>query len=85
TYMVDGVIHYCVANMPGSVPNTSAYALNNATLPFISALADKRLQALKEDSHLMNGLTVYKGMITNEPVASALGYDYVAPEIALAS
>ncbi len=85
TYMVEGVIHYCVANMPGSVPNTSAYALNNATLPFISALADKRLQALKEDSHLLNGLTVYKGMITNEPVASALGYDYVAPEIALAS
>ncbi len=85
TYMVDGVIHYCVANMPGSVPNTSAYALNNATLPFISALADKRLQALKEDGHLLNGLTVYKGMITNEPVASALGYDYVAPEKALAS
>lgn len=84
-YMVDGVIHYCVANMPGSVPNTSAYALNNATLPFISALADKRLQALMDDRHLLNGLTVYKGMITNEPVASALGYDYVAPEKALAS
>lgn len=85
TYVVDGVIHYCVANMPGSVPNTSAYALNNATLPFISALANKRVQALKDDHHLLNGLTVYKGMITNEPVAHALGYDYVAPEKALAS
>ena len=82
--MVDGVIHYCVANMPGAVPHTSAYALNNATLPFILTLADKGLQALKHDPHLLHGLTIHKGMVTNKPVADALGYDYVAPEQALA-
>lgn len=83
-YMVDGVIHYCVANMPGAVPHTSAYALNNATLPFILALADKGLQAMQHDPHLLHGLTIHKGMVTNKPVADALGYDYVAPEQALA-
>lgn len=82
-YVVDGVIHYCVANMPGAVPYTSAYALNNVTLPFILALADKGLQALNDDLHLLHGLNVHKGMVTNKPVADALGYDYVAPEQAL--
>ena len=84
-YVIDGVIHYCVANMPGAVPHTSAYALNNATLPFILALADKGLQALKDDLHLLNGLNVHKGMVTNKAVADALAYNYVAPALALAN
>lgn len=84
TYMVDGVIHYCVANMPGAVPRTSAYALNNATLPFVLALADHGLEALQRDPHLMNGLNVHKGFVTNRPVAEALNYDYVEPRTALA-
>jgi alanine dehydrogenase len=83
TYVVDGVIHYCVANMPGSVPRTSAYALNNATLPFVLALADRGLQALHDDPHLLNGLNVHKGLVTNQAVATALGYAYHAPEAAL--
>lgn len=82
-YIVDNVLHYCVANMPGSVPQTSAYALNIATLPFMLALANKGLQALHEDHHLRNGLTIHRGLVTNAPVAGALGYDYVAPERAL--
>jgi alanine dehydrogenase len=83
TYVVDGVIHYCVANMPGAVPRTSAYALNNATLPFVLALAKYGLQALKRDPHLLNGLNVHRGMVTNEAVAEALGRVYVEPLKAL--
>lgn len=82
-YMEEGVIHYCVANMPGSVPNTSAYALNNATLPYIVALADHGLDALRRDRHLRNGLNVHRGMVTYAPVAEALGYDFVDAEDAL--
>jgi alanine dehydrogenase len=82
-YLVDGVIHYCVVNMPGAVPRTSTYALNNVTMPFILALADHGLQALESDPHLRNGLTVHGGKITNRAVAKALGYAYVAPEQAL--
>lgn len=82
-YLVDSVIHYCVVNMPGAVPRTSAYALNNATLPFILALADHGLHALERDPHLRNGLTVHGGKITNQAVAEALGYAFVAPEQAL--
>jgi len=84
TYVVDGVIHYCVANMPGGVPKTSTHALNNATLPFVMALADKGWrQALREDPHLRNGLNVWNGEITCEPVARALGYAYVRADVAL--
>ncbi len=84
TYVVDGVIHYCVANMPGGVPKTSTHALNNATLPFVVALANKGWQrALGEDRHLRNGLNIWNGKVTCEPVAEALGYDYVPPERAL--
>lgn len=83
TYIVDGVIHYCVANMPGAVPRTSTFALNNATLPFAMALADKGLVALKEDIHLRNGLNVHKGQITHAGVAASLGYEYVEPLTAL--
>jgi alanine dehydrogenase len=79
-YVVDDVIHYCVANMPGAVPKTSAQALNNATLPFVLALADKGWkQALRDDAHLRQGLNVHDGMVTHEAVARDLGYDYVDP------
>ena len=75
TYVVDGVIHYCVANMPGGVPRTSTFALNNATLPFVLALADKGWkEALADDAHLKNGLNVAFGKVTCQPVAEALGY-----------
>ncbi len=77
TFVVDGVIHYCVANMPGGVPKTSAHALNNATLPFVMALAAKGWKrALAEDRHLLNGLNVWDGKVTCEPVAQALGLPY---------
>lgn len=75
TYEVDGIVHYCVANMPGAVPLTSSHALNNATLPFGLALANKGLQALIDDPNLRNGLNVHRGRITNTPVAEALGYE----------
>jgi alanine dehydrogenase len=84
TYIVDDVVHYCVANMPGAVPQTSTHALNNATLPFTLALADKGAkQAMLDDPHLLGGLNVCGGVVTEEHVATALGYDYVDPEIAL--
>jgi alanine dehydrogenase len=83
-YVVDGVTHYCVANMPGGVPRTSTFALNNATLPFVLGLAGKGWkQALRDDAHLKNGLNVAFGKVTCEPVAQALGYAYVAPESVL--
>jgi alanine dehydrogenase len=86
TFVVDGVIHYCVANMPGAVPKTSTHALNNATLPFVLELADKGLdRALIENPHLRAGLNVYRGRVTHPAVAESLGYDFVAPEQALAA
>lgn len=75
TYEVDGVVHYCVANMPGAVPVTSAQALNNATLHYGLALADRGLKAIAEDRHLRAGLNVHKGRVTNQAVAEALGYE----------
>ncbi len=79
-YVVDGVTHYCVANMPGAVPRTSTFALNNATRPFVLALADKGVRrALSEDEHLRNGLNVHDGSITCRAVAEAQGLPYVAP------
>lgn len=83
TYEIDGIVHYCVANMPGAVPLTSSYALNNATLPFGLALADKGTEAIAADPHLRNGLNVHKGRITNEAVAEALNLEMNAPEDAL--
>jgi alanine dehydrogenase len=80
TYEVDGIVHYCVANMPGAVPITSTHALNNATLQHGLALADRGLRAIAEDRHLRNGLNVHKGRVTNRAVAEALGYEAVAPE-----
>jgi alanine dehydrogenase len=84
TYVVDGVVHYCVANMPGGVANTSTFALNNVTLPYVSAIADKGYRrALLEDRHLMAGLNVHRGQITHEAVARDLGLPYTPPEQAL--
>jgi alanine dehydrogenase len=84
TYIVDDVVHYCVANMPGAVPRTSTFALNNATLPFILRLANKGYkQALLDDQHLMNGLNVMNGHVTNQSVAEALGFSFVEPKAAL--
>ncbi|WP_127523572.1 alanine dehydrogenase [Mesorhizobium sp. Z1-4] len=85
TYEVDGIVHYCVANMPGAVPITSAHALNNATLYYGLQLADKGLKALVDDPHLRNGLNVHKGRITNHAVAEALGYEMAEPKAALAA
>jgi len=84
TYVVDGVVHYCVANMPGAVPRTSTYALNNSTLPFVISLADKGAkQAMSDNQHLRNGLNVAGGAITEPAVASALGLDHVPADRAL--
>jgi len=84
TYVVDGVIHYCVANMPGAVARTSTFALNNATVGHAVALATKGWkQALRDDVHLRNGLNVCEGKVTYEAVARDLGYDYVAAESVL--
>ncbi len=86
TYAVDDVIHYCVANMPGSVPRTSTFALNNVTLPHVISLADKGYKkALQDDPHLRAGLNVHKGDVTYEQVANALGYPYRDPLDALAA
>ena len=79
-YTVDGVIHYCVANMPGAVPHTSTYALNYATLPFVTELADHGVaKALKRNAHLRNGLNVCRGEITCREVAAACGLHYTEP------
>ncbi|MFO1133235.1 MAG: alanine dehydrogenase [Hyphomicrobiales bacterium] len=85
TYVVDGVIHYCVANMPGGVARTSTFALNNVTLPFALAIANKGWKkALSDDVHLRNGLNVADGKVTYKAVADDLGYAYVPAEKVLA-
>lgn len=77
TYIVDGVVHYCVANMPGAMARTSTFALNNATLPFVVDLADRGYrEALLADEHLANGLNVHRGKLTHPAVAQNLGLDY---------
>jgi hypothetical protein len=77
--VVDGVVHYCVANMPGAVPRTSTFALGNATRPFVLALADKGFpRALIDDVHLQNGLNVHDGKVTCRAVADALRLPYTA-------
>lgn len=84
TYIVDDVVHYCVANMPGGVARTSTIALTNATLPFAVALANKGAkQALLDDAHLMNGLNVHDGKVTYKAVADVLGYAFAEPKAAL--
>jgi alanine dehydrogenase len=80
-YVVDGVIHFCVTNMPGAVARTSTFALNNATLPFVLALADKGWRkAIADDPHLRNGLNVHAGKLTCRPVAEAQGLVFTPPE-----
>lgn len=83
TYVIDGVVHYCVANMPGAVPVTSTEALNNATLQYGLMLADRGLAAITENVHLRAGLNVHRGRITNSAVAEALGYEMAEPLQAL--
>src|SRR5580658_1341006 len=79
TYLLDGVIHYCVTNMPGAVPRTSTFALTNATLPYVKALADHGWRkAISKDAGLAQGLNVHAGQLTHAAVASALGIDYHA-------
>jgi alanine dehydrogenase len=86
TFVVDGVVHYCVANMPGAVPSTSTYALNNVTSPYALAIADRGYkQALLDNPNFREGLNVYRGKVTYQAVASDLGYDYVDPVTALAT
>jgi alanine dehydrogenase len=79
TYEVDGVTHYCVANMPGAVPITSTYALTNATMPYVVRLASGGLAALHDDPGFMRGLNVYGGQVTYAPVAEAVGVEAVDP------
>ncbi|HEX7062756.1 MAG TPA: alanine dehydrogenase [Woeseiaceae bacterium] len=84
TYVVDGVVHYCVTNMPGAVPRTSTFALTNVTLPFVRALAKLGWrEALSRDRHLANGLNVHAGHVNHEAVARDLGYEYLSAEEAL--
>ena len=80
TYLVDGVVHYCVANMPGAVARTSTFALTNATYPFVEALANRGLMAMAGDHHLRNGLSVHRGVLTSAPVAQAQQLDFVSAE-----
>ena len=81
TFLVDGVLHYCVANMPGAVARTSTFALTNATYPFVGALANRVVvNALSIDHHLRNGLSIHKGVLTSEPVAQAQGLDFALSE-----
>ena len=83
-FVVDDIVHYCVANMPGAVPRTSTFALNNATLPFVLAVANKGAkQAMLDDPHLLEGLNVHRGMVTSDDVAEDLGYNYVPALTAL--
>jgi len=84
TYIVDNVVHYCVANMPGGVPRTSTLALNKATLPFLVKLANKGYQkALSEDKNFLSGLNVHKGQVTYKAVAEVFGHNFVDPEKAI--
>ena len=86
TFMVDGVLHYCVANMPGAVARTSTFALTNATFPFVEALANRGvMKALSIDHHLRNGLSVHKGVLTSKPVALAQGLEFALAEELLAA
>ncbi len=81
TYKVDGIVHYCVTNMPGAVPRTSTFALNNATLPFILALANHGYkEAMRRDPHLLAGLNVHRGKLTYKAVAQALKQEYSRAE-----
>jgi alanine dehydrogenase len=84
TYVEEGVVHYCVTNMPGAVARTSTVALNNATLPFVLALADRGWRdALSQDSHLRAGLNICRGRVTHPAVARDLDFPFTLPETLL--
>jgi alanine dehydrogenase len=84
TYIIDDVVHYCVANMPGGVPRTSTLALNKAILPFLSKLANNGYKkTFKEDKNFLEGLNIFKGHVTYKAVADVFGQEYVSPEEAL--
>ena len=84
TYIVDDIVHYCVANMPGGVPRTSTLALNKVTLPFLNKLAkDGYKKALKDDPFFLAGLNVYKGDVTYKAVADTFGHKFLSPMKAL--
>ena len=85
TFIVDGIVHYCVANMPGAVPLTSSAALNHATLPYGLALADRGLAAIAADPHLRNGLNVLAGRITHRAVADSLSLEFADPDLLMAA
>jgi alanine dehydrogenase len=80
TYVIDGVVHYAVANMPGAVPRTSTFALNNQTMPFVLQLANEGLGALRKNKVLLTGLNTYQGQITHDGVASAFGLPFAEPQ-----
>ena len=82
-FNVDGIVHYCVANMPGAVANTSTYALTNATLPYVTKLAQNKLQALSDDAGFLKGLNVINGNVTYKAIADQFGYPYLDPKTAL--
>ena len=85
-FTVDGVIHYCVANMPGAVPRTSTYALNRATLPFVLEMAQRgATEALRTNAGLRDGLNICQGKVTRKEVAEALGYAHTDARDALAT
>jgi alanine dehydrogenase len=84
TYEVDGITHYCVTNMPGAVPITSTYALTNATMPYLVRLADRGLDALRDDPGFLHGLNVHTGRVTYAPVAEAIGTEAAPAHEALA-
>jgi len=84
TYIVDGIVHYCVANMPGAVGRTSTYALTNATLPYATQLATKGVvRAVQENKAIFRGVNIWKGKITCKPVADTFGYEHVKLEAVL--
>ena len=85
TFIVDGIVHYCVANMPGAVPLTSSAALNHATLPYGLALADRGLAAIAADPHLRNGLNILAGRITHRAVADSLSLEFADPDLLMAA
>ena len=83
TYEIEGVVHYCVANMPGGVARTATLALTNATLPYVMRLADRGLDALRSDPCFALGLNVHEGLLTHQGVGEAFNFDTVSPEDAL--
>ena len=79
TYLIEDIVHYCVSNMPGSVPHTSTLALTNITLPYIKELANKGIKDLANNQPLLNGLNIHKGKVCHKGVSDAFGINFVNP------